>query len=141
MDLRFDHDHVGVTLAAEHLDPTIAWYHRTLEFTVLQQFSAGDSVFTFVGNGDVKTELVSAGAKADPTAPAETLAASHDVERLHHLCLAVADLDATLTELRARDVAVFAGPMHIDRIGQRIAFIRDPVGTIIELTQSVQAGS
>jgi predicted enzyme related to lactoylglutathione lyase len=141
MDLRFQHDHVGITLAADHLDSTIAWYRDTLDFAVLQQFGAGNSVFTFIGNGDVRIELISAGAHAASGAPAESLAASHDVERLHHVCLAVADLDATLAELRSRGVAVFAGPMQIDRIGQRIAFIRDTVGTIIELTQPVPAGS
>jgi predicted enzyme related to lactoylglutathione lyase len=47
-------------------------------------------------------------------------------------------LDATLAELQTRAVPIFAGPMQIDRIGQRIALIRDPVGTIIELTQPVR---
>jgi catechol 2,3-dioxygenase-like lactoylglutathione lyase family enzyme len=141
VDFRFEHDHVGITLAADHLDTTIAWYQDALDFKVLEQFEAGDSVFTFIGNGDVKVELISAGAKTGPTPPAATLPASHDVERLHHVCLAVADLEATLAELRTRNVPIFAGPMQIDRIGQRIAFIRDTVGTIIEFTQSVPATS
>jgi predicted enzyme related to lactoylglutathione lyase len=73
----------------------------------------------------------------DPRAAAGTLPRSHDYERLHHVCLSVSDLESTLKDLADRDVLVFAGPMLIDQIGQRIAFVRDNVGTIIELTQTV----
>jgi catechol 2,3-dioxygenase-like lactoylglutathione lyase family enzyme len=139
--LRFRHDHVGITLAADHLQRVIDWYQDAMDFVVLTQFGAGTSMFTFIGNGEVKVELISAGAQPSPAAPAQTLPASHDVERLHHFCLAVTDLDATLQELADRDVPVFAGPMQIDHIGQRIAFVRDPVGTIIEITQSSPAQS
>jgi catechol 2,3-dioxygenase-like lactoylglutathione lyase family enzyme len=65
------------------------------------------------------------------------LPASHDYERLHHVCLSVTNLARTLAFLADREVPVFAGPMQIDRIGQRIAFVRDNVGTVIELTQRV----
>jgi catechol 2,3-dioxygenase-like lactoylglutathione lyase family enzyme len=137
MTLNFSHDHIGITLAAEHLESTIAWYINKLDFKVAMQFSAGDSVFTFITNGDAKIELISAGAVTDPRAAAGTLPRSHDYERLHHVCLSVSDLESTLKDLADRDVLVFAGPMLIDQIGQRIAFVRDNVGTIIELTQTV----
>jgi catechol 2,3-dioxygenase-like lactoylglutathione lyase family enzyme len=137
MTLNFGHDHIGITLAAEHLDSTIAWYENKLDFTVAEQFAVGDSVFTFITNGDVKIELISAGAAADPRTAADTLPASHDYERLHHVCLSVTNLARTLAFLADREVPVFAGPMQIDRIGQRIAFVRDNVGTVIELTQRV----
>jgi hypothetical protein len=39
--------------------------------------------------------------------------------------------------LQARGVAPFAGPLQIDPIGQRIAFIVDNVGTIIELPAAI----
>lgn len=141
MELRFGHDHIGITLAADHLDTTIAWYQHALDLRVLKQFSAGSSTFTFIGNGDVKIELISAGAQPVRGSLAENLPASHDVERLHHVCLTVADLEATLEELMTRDVPIFAGPLQIDAIGQRIAFVRDSVGTIIELTQPLPVGS
>jgi catechol 2,3-dioxygenase-like lactoylglutathione lyase family enzyme len=137
MTLTFSHDHIGITLAAEHLESTIAWYENKLDFTVAEQFSAGESVFTFITNGDVKIELISAGAVTDPRTAAATLPGSHDYERLHHVCLSVTDLEGALADLADREVPVFAGPLQIDRIGQRIAFVRDNVGTIIELTQTV----
>lgn len=136
MTINVRHDHVGVTLAATHLDTTITWYTEKLDFSVSEQFEAQGSVFTFLTNGDTRIELISAGAQAHDLVP-PNLPASHDVERLHHFCLAVTDLDDVLAQLRARDVLPFAGPMQIDRIGRRIAFITDNVGTIIELTASI----
>lgn len=136
MTINLRHDHVGITLAAEHLDATIAWYTEKLDFSVATQFEAHGSIFTFVTNGETKIELISAGAETRDSTPT-SLPASHDVERLHHFCVAVEDLDDVLAQLQARDVVPFAGPMPVDRIGQRIAFIADNLGTIIELTAAV----
>lgn len=40
-----------------------------------------------------------------------------------------------LAELRHRDVQPVGEPMEVAEIGQRIAFITDNIGTIIELTE------
>ncbi|MEV7327476.1 VOC family protein [Micromonospora sp. NPDC093244] len=133
MTINVRHDHVGITVAPEHLDTTIAWYAEKLDFTVTQQFHAHGSTFTFMTNGDTRIEIISAGAETRNRVPTN-LPASHDVERLHHFCVAVENLDDVLAQLLKRDVTPIAGPMHIDRIGRRIAFVTDNVGTIIELT-------
>jgi catechol 2,3-dioxygenase-like lactoylglutathione lyase family enzyme len=133
MSIDVRHDHVGITLAPEHLDATIAWYREKLDFAVAEQFDVHGSIFTFITNGATRIELISAGAETRNPVPAD-LPASHDVERLHHFCVAVDDLDDVLAQLLDRDVAPIAGPMRIDRIGRRIAFVTDNVGTIIELT-------
>jgi lactoylglutathione lyase len=133
MTISLRHDHVGITLSPDHLDATIAWYVEKLDFVLIRQFSAHGSVFTFIANGGAKIELISAGAETRNPIPA-SMPASHDVERLHHVCVAVDDLDDTLTQLHARGVIPFAGPMYIEAIEQRIAFVLDNVGTIIELT-------
>ena len=58
-----------------------------------------------------------------------------DPSRLHHLCLAVTDLDAAVSRLLELDVPLTGGPMEIPETGQRIAFVTDNTGTIIELTE------
>ena len=58
-----------------------------------------------------------------------------DPSRLHHFCLAVADLDAAVARLLELDVPLIGGPMEIPEIGQRIVFITDNVGTIIEVAE------
>ena len=64
--------------------------------------------------------------------PPILLSQLHD---LHHICLAVEDLDTTLFQLAERDVPSLADPMEVPEIGQRIGFITDNTGNIIELTE------
>jgi hypothetical protein len=47
----------------------------------------------------------------------------------------VADLDAAVSRLHELDVPLIGGPMEKPEIDQRIAFVTDNVGTIIELTE------
>ena len=82
----------------------------------------------------MKIELV-AGAAEPHTAMPENIAASHTIERLHHFCVAVEDLDAIVSQVRDRGVPLIGGPLEVPAIGQRIAFITDNLGNIIEFTE------
>ena len=66
-------------------------------------------------------------------APFDSLDHSFGVEEYHHFCLNVADVDATLAELRARDVEVLGDAIDLDAIGRRLGFLKDNNGNIIEL--------
>ncbi|MGW4025871.1 VOC family protein [Streptomyces sp. NPDC005009] len=113
MTIDVRHDRVGITLAADMLESTIAWYSDKLDYSIDLQFSANGPTFTFLSNGDSKTELVSAGAEVRVPMPS-SLPATHDIQRLHHVCLAAADLDDVLARSQARDVTPFAGSPQID---------------------------
>lgn len=136
MRIGVKHDHVGITLATTKLDAAVDWYVDKLDFEVVQRFEAQGSTFVFISSGDTKIELIAAGAESRNSGP-DSLPASHDVERLHHFCLAVPNMDETLGELQSRGVAPFAGPMQVGAINQNIAFIIDVAGTIIELTAPI----
>jgi methylmalonyl-CoA epimerase len=133
MTFIFSHDHVGITVTPEDLDTTIEWYSDNLGFNVDQKFESHGTTFVYLVAGDVKIELL-AGA-SNPGTPVSNVLTSMDPQRLHHFCLAVQDLDAAVSQLRERGVRVIGGPMDIPEIGQRIAFVTDNVGTIIELTE------
>ncbi|MEU6459406.1 VOC family protein [Streptomyces sp. NPDC047065] len=133
MTFTFSHDHVGITVTHEDLDATIAWYSRNLGFAVEQRFEAHGTTFVFLTAGDVKIELL-AGASDRGGAPTNNVLTSMVTSRLHHFCLAVADLDAAVSRLLELDVPLIGGPMEIPATGQRIAFVTDNVGTIIELS-------
>ena len=132
MTFAFSHDHVGITVTPADLDATIAWYSRHLGFTVDQRFESHGTALVYLTAGDVKIELL-AGASNRGRAPAGNVLTSMDPSRLHHLCLAVADLDVAVAELHELGVPLIGGPMNIAETGQRIAFVTDNVGTIIEL--------
>jgi methylmalonyl-CoA epimerase len=134
MTITFSHDHVGITVTPEDLDATIQWYSSKLGFGLEQRFDAHGTTFAFIVSGDVKIELL-AGASHRHQAPTDDILTSMAQERLHHFCIAVEDLDATVSQLRDRDVQLIGGPMEVPAIGQRIAFITDNIGNIIELAE------
>ena len=134
MDLTFSLDHVGLSLTAANLDATIRWYTSKLDFVVERRFETHGISIAFISHQDIRIELVGAASSAG-NAPVNDVAATHDSERLHHFCLAVEDLKSTLADLHERDVHPINEPMEIAEIGQRIAFITDNCGNIIELTE------
>jgi catechol 2,3-dioxygenase-like lactoylglutathione lyase family enzyme len=127
-------DHVSITLTPDDLDATIDWYTSKLDFTLAQRFDAHGITFAFITNGNVKIELMSAASRTQ-AASIDNIFATFDPARLHHICLAVEDLDTTLSQLADRDVPPLGEPMEVPEIGQRIGFITDNVGNIIELTE------
>ena len=133
MSTSFSHDHVGFSVTAEDLDATIEWYSSKLGFAVDQRFNSHGMTFVFIVGGDAKIELM-AGASSRQVR-ADDVLTSMDPSRLHHFCLAVEDLDAAISQLRDRGVELIGGPMEVAVIGQRIAFITDNLGNIIELAE------
>jgi predicted enzyme related to lactoylglutathione lyase len=133
MSISFSHDHVGFSVTADDLDATIEWYSSKLGFSVDQRFESHGTTFVFIVSGDVKIELM-AGASSRQ-APTDNVLTSMDPSRLHHFCLAVADLDAAISRLNDRGVHLIGGPMQVTDIGQRIAFVTDNLGNIIELAE------
>jgi 4-hydroxyphenylpyruvate dioxygenase-like putative hemolysin len=131
----FTHDHVGLSLTPDHLDATVDWYTSKLDFTVEQRFDVHGTTFVFLVSTNIKIELLAA-ASHPQEATVANIFASLDRERLHHFCMAVEDLGATLSCLRERGVQPVGEPMDVREIGQRIAFITDNLGNIIELTAS-----
>ncbi|WP_290051950.1 VOC family protein [Amycolatopsis solani] len=126
---------MGITVTQEDLEATIAWYSRNLGFAVERRFESHGTAFVFLTAGDVKIELL-AGASGRERALTDNVLTSMDPARLHHFCLTVADLDAAMARLLELDVPLIGGPMEVPDTGQRIAFITDNVGTIIELSAS-----
>ncbi|MEU4675803.1 VOC family protein [Micromonospora sp. NPDC023737] len=133
MSMSFSHDHVGLSVTPEDLDATIEWYVSKLGFTVDQQFDSHGTTFVYLVSGDVKIELLAGASHRQPPIP--DVLTSMDPVRLHHFCLAVEDLDATVSALRDLGVALIGGPMAVAAIGQRIAFVTDNLGNIIEFAE------
>jgi catechol 2,3-dioxygenase-like lactoylglutathione lyase family enzyme len=133
MSIRFSHDHVGISLTPEDLDATLEWYAKTLGFRVDQRFDSHGTTFVYIVNGDVKIELLTGASNRQ--VPTSNVLTSMDPARLHHFCLAVDDLDAALLQLGDLGVPLIGGPMEVAPIGQRLAFVADNLGNIIELAE------
>ncbi|MGW3770578.1 VOC family protein [Actinomadura verrucosospora] len=133
MSISFSLDHIGITFPPADLDATIDWYSRALGFTVDRRFDTYGMTFVFLVRGDVKIELMAVASTRQ--APTDNVLSSMDPARLHHFCLAVTDLDAAVSELRDLGADLIGGPMAVAEIGQRVAFVSDNLGNIIELTE------
>jgi methylmalonyl-CoA epimerase len=132
MPIAFEHDHVGISVT--DLDAAVKWYSETLDFSVQHRFETHGLTLVFLTHGDAKLELLGGG--ATESAPVVTdVAESLNPARLHHFCIAVDDLDATLDELRARGVTVLGEPFDVPALRQRVAFINDNSGNVIEIAQ------
>ena len=93
----------------------------------------GDMRLAYLSNGTVKVEILG-GSEAKLQSPPTNLADTFGVERLHHFCIAVDDLDATVAELRSRGVNFLGEPFVVEEIGRRLAFLTDNDGNMIELS-------
>lgn len=131
MTLHLSHDHVALRVV--DYDAAIDWYATKLDFTVDQEWPYGDMKLAYMSNGTVKIEILG-GSKAELQIPPTDLADTFDTERLHHFCIAVDDLDATVTELRRRGANFLGEPFVIEAIRRRLAFLTDNDGNMIELS-------
>jgi lactoylglutathione lyase/glyoxylase I family protein len=130
MPIELGHDHVAIR--AVDYASTLAWYQDKLDFTVDQEWPFGDMQLAYLSNGTAKIEILG-GSTAASHATINSVEDSLGVEGYHHLCLNVADVDATLAELRSRGVEILGDAFDLDAIHRRLGFFKDNNGNVIEL--------
>ena len=70
--------------------------------------------------------------------PAQTAPAGTQGRAIDHIGFEVDDMDAFAATLRAKGIEFDRGPLEVEAIGLKIAFITDPIGTYIELTEGLR---
>ncbi len=55
----------------------------------------------------------------------------------HHFCLTGADIEATVEELRRRNVKILTEPFQVNEISRKIAFFADHFGNVVELAEVI----
>jgi predicted enzyme related to lactoylglutathione lyase len=58
---------------------------------------------------------------------------------IDHIGIEVADIDAFAARLERLGYSFETGPMEIPAVGLKIAFLTDPAGTYIEVTEGLDA--
>ena len=125
------HDHVALRVA--DYEATVRWYTDKLGFTVEREWPFGELQLAYLTRGSAKIELL-AGADPERQPRVAALDQTFGAERVHHVCLAVEDLDATLAELAEREVPLLGEPFVVEEIGRRLAFVQDNAGNLLELS-------
>lgn len=115
------------------------WYVEKLDFRVIHEWPYADQKLAYVGpatDDSFYVELLGDGEpKPIPKPVYSDLGDSLRLAGYHHFCINVADMDATVAELRHRGVTVVTEPFELAVINRRLAFIADPFGNLIELAQ------
>lgn len=115
------------------------WYVEKLDFRVIHEWPYADQKLAYVGpatDDAFYVELLGDGEPKPIPKPVYTdLGDSLRLAGYHHFCLNVADMDASVAEMRRRGVTIVTEPFELPVIGRRLAFIADPFGNLIELAQ------
>ncbi|MGQ0506036.1 MAG: methylmalonyl-CoA epimerase [Myxococcaceae bacterium] len=123
-------DHVAI--AVKDLEKAIAFYKDAfgLELAEIEEVAEQKVRTAIFGHGMGRVELLC------PTEPNTGVARFLEKrgEGLHHICLEVDDIDAALTELKARGAPLIDETPKIGAGGAKIAFIH-PKGTSGVLTE------
>ncbi|HSI59852.1 MAG TPA: VOC family protein [Ideonella sp.] len=115
------------------------WYVEKLDFRVIHEWPYADQKLAYVGpatDDGFYIELLGDGVPGPIPKPVYSdLGDSLRLAGYHHFCLNVADIDATVAELRRREVTIVTEPFELPVINRRLAFLADPFGNLIELAQ------
>jgi lactoylglutathione lyase/glyoxylase I family protein len=128
-----------VAVRVPDFDAAKRWYVEKLDFRVIHEWPYADQKLAYVGpatDDAFYVELLGDGEPKPIPKPVYTdLGDSLRLAGYHHFCLNVADMDATVAELRRRGVTIVTEPFELPVIQRRLAFIADPFGNLIELAQ------
>ncbi|QND59664.1 VOC family protein [Mesorhizobium huakuii] len=130
-----------VALRVPNYEIAKSWYVDKLDFRVVREWSFADEQLAYLApaNDDhFMIELLGGGDPLPIDAPAyKDLADSLRYSGYHHFCINVADIEATVAELRKRGVTIVTEPFKLDDISRKLAFFADPFGNLIELAEVV----
>lgn len=118
-------------LSVERLQDSLAFYQRLLGGEQVYQFpSDGEPAFVALRLGDSEIGLGQLGGAAPLHGQSQRPASGHRIE----LCVYVDDLTAMVARLRAARVPILLEPTQ-QPWGERVAYVADPDGNLIMLTQ------
>ncbi|MDZ5459512.1 VOC family protein [Azohydromonas lata] len=117
----------------------VRWFVEALDFRVIHEWPYADQQLAYLAPPNDNAFFVEVLGGGDPKPiPKPVYADLGDSLRLaglHHFCLNVDDIEATVAELRRRGVHIVTEPFELPVINRRLAFLADPFGNLIELAQ------
>jgi lactoylglutathione lyase len=121
-------DHIGIRV--RDLDRALAFY-QVLGFNLAHR-AAEDDVAIVRNEHGVELNLIFNANAGDPDRNI-LMDVPDKFTGYTHMALRVASIPATLTALRANDIAISQGPVSFGQSGQISVFVRDPDRNVIEL--------
>jgi len=129
-------DHLGIAVGALS-ESSAAWEALGFEVESVHDVPTEKVRAAFLPVGESHLELL------EPTEPGSVIARFLERRKgLHHVCVLVDDLDAALSEMRARGVRLLDETPRVGAGGCRVAFVhpRSASGVLLELKEAGTAG-
>ncbi len=130
-----------VAIRVPDRDTAIQWYQDKLDWRVIHTWPYADQQLAYLAppnDNRFMVELLAGGDLGPRTVPVyKDLGDSLKHAGYHHFCLTVADIEATVEELRRRDVKILSEPFQVNEISRKIAFFADPFGNVVELAEVI----
>ncbi len=137
------------TMQAEHImlttadyDETLIWYQEKLGFRIKHEWTVPefpDLQLAYLEKNGFIVEVVAS--PDTPTMPApETFAERLVQPGIGHFAFLVADVDAAIADLEAKDVQIVLPPTSFPDSNRRVAFFKDNNGNLIEFLEELPLG-
>ncbi|MBI8613867.1 VOC family protein [Pseudomonas aeruginosa] len=134
-DMRGHH----VAVRTRDLEAFKRWYVDKLDFRVVAEWDYAHAKLAFIAppTDDHFYIEILGGDEPGPqeVRPYTDLGSSLAYAGYHHFCLTVANVAATVEELRTRGVNIVGEPFVVEAISRRLAFFADPFGNLVELAE------
>jgi glyoxylase I family protein len=130
-------NHVGIRVP--DYEAAIKWWTAKLDFRVIHEWPYADEKLAYLAPANDNSFWVEilAGGKLKPQPTYKDLAESLEQPGLHHICIHVRNIEKTVAELKRRGVNVIGDIFYLKDITRKLAFIADPWGNLIELSEVV----
>ncbi|MEA5403191.1 VOC family protein [Arcicella sp. DC2W] len=130
-------NHIGIRVP--NYDLAIKWWTEKMDFRIIHQWPYADEKLAYLAppnDNSFWVEILAEG-KLEAQKNYTDLGESLSKPGYHHICMHVKNLDATLAELKKRGVTTVGEPFYLETITRKLAFIADPWGNLIELSEVV----
>ncbi|MET0463928.1 MAG: antibiotic biosynthesis monooxygenase [Chitinophagaceae bacterium] len=130
-------NHVGVRVP--DYEAAKKWWTEKLDFRVIHEWPYADEKLAYLAPANDNSFWVEilAGGKLKPQPTYKDLAESLETPGLHHICIHVKNIGSTVAELKRRGVTIVGEIFYLKDITRKLAFIADPWGNLIELSEVV----
>ncbi len=130
-------NHVGIRVP--DYEAAKKWWTEKLDFRVIHEWPYADEKLAYLAPANDNNFWVEilAGGRLKPQPTYKDLAESLEAPGLHHICIHVKNIEKTVAELKSRGVTIVGDIFYLKDITRKLAFIADPWGNLIELSEVV----
>lgn len=134
-------NHVGIRVP--DYEAAKKWWMEKLDFRVIHEWPYADEKLAYLAPANDNSFWVEilAGGKLKPQPTYKDLAESLEAPGLHHVCIHVKNIEKTVAELKKRNVTIVGEIFYLKDITRKLAFIADPWGNLIELSEVVTSAA